>query len=227
MEPQATETPLLPLLDALLKESAPEDFTTKAWLLPPVPAPIDKSLRGFSLAAETIGDLDYKKRYADWQERQRCLRDWRAHLLESHLKDGDATDETPSISKAIFGSDRWREIFDQVAYLQRWAATRAHESARKHAAIGTARNRVCDIHHRACQRMTEIDAAAHLEIAKVNDQGAEAINRVIHAAQQDVLIVSATAVQRINTQTRYVLNLDENTSTTSVTDWLTSHDLES
>jgi hypothetical protein len=142
-------------------------------------------------------------------------------VVEKILR-GDDVD----LGAALVGTSRWEEMFDQIHDLHSWARTRAEETMRKYKAFADGFTRIATIVSRCKQRMSQVLRSAEEQSAKLSDSDVDSRNAITARVRLDLTTVSEMAVQRINVQTRQVLDLDENTASISVEDWLTNHGLE-
>lgn len=168
----------------------------------------------------------------DWEERQRRIHGWidfmQAHrapdaeALAQKIHAGDEID----FAEDIIGSPKWHEMMTELQELMAWGERRWAESARKHRELADGFNRIATIIDRSRERMTEIANRATPEIEKLADGDTGGRNKLIKAARREVNTVSKTAVGQVNTQTRRVLDLDENTAAYTVAEWLEMHGID-
>ncbi len=219
----SSSTAIHPMIDALLQEPQPP-CPKFPYSIPDGAGWVDQAMAGFLLAAQSVHEADSRHRLADWRERQDKLLGFRSALDREALP-RDAAVGQVSVSKAIFGTDRRQEIMDDLQAMLQWAARIAKESARKLEAIEKGLGRVLVVCDSATARVREIDQQAHEDISRVNPSDTQAIDLIVATAHQAALAAAKVAVQKINTQTRFLLNLDENTTAVSVGDWLERHGL--
>lgn len=226
-------TVIHPYIDALLQEPKPRKFDYPESQLPDNPAPIDRSRVGYVLAVKHVADADYQQLLADWRERQDTLLGFRSELdkestaaMSSAASTVDSRASDEELARAMFGTARWAEILDEIERMQVWGAQRSDESARKASQFTKGIGRVEAIRERMQKELSEVFARAqklHDELGPEADPAAK--QRVLERAEQQAKALSDKAVQQINTQTRYILNLDDNTATVSTSDWLTRRGL--
>lgn len=225
----SSSTAIHPMIDALLREPQPP-CAEFPYSIPNGAGWVDQALAGFLLAAKSVHEADSRHRLVDWRERQDKLLGLRSVLDREALPRDAAVGQLVaegqvSVSKAIFGTDRRQEIMDDLQAMLQWAARIAKESARKLEAIEKGLGRVLVVCDSSTARVCEIDQQAHEDISRVNPSDTQAIDLIVDAAHQAALAATKVAVQKINTQTRFLLNLDENTTAVSVGDWLERHGL--
>ncbi|WP_146190919.1 hypothetical protein [Mycobacteroides abscessus] len=196
-------------------------------------SPIDRAISGFMKAARRVDDSDYEVARMDWEERQRRIRGWIDYLEAHRAPDAESLAQKIlaggeiDFSADIIGSPKWDEMMTEFQELMAWCARRSTESARKHRELADGFERIATIIERSKERMTEIAHRATPEIEKLADGGdTEGRDRLIKAARREVNTVSKTAVGQVNTQTRRVLDLDENTAAYTVTEWLEMHEID-
>ncbi|MEU9809188.1 hypothetical protein [Mycobacterium sp. NPDC050853] len=137
--------------------------------------------------------------------------------------------------EAADDSDRIREAADwldrQNALLEGRTppVDNAPESRRKYLALASGIIDVEKIRRRAGRRLRDIDTtAAHTaELLKQCSVGrpSDIDGAVDGATRHERIVISVTAVQMINSQTRAVLALGEATAAMTVDEWLASHGL--
>ncbi|MBE5507649.1 hypothetical protein E3G54_004984 [Mycobacteroides abscessus] len=222
-------TAVHPMIDALLLEPQPP-CVVFPYSIPDSPGWVDQALAGFLLAAKSVHDATFQYRLADWRARQDKLLGFRSILdreaLPRDIALGQLVAEGKvSVSKAIFGTDRRQEMMDEMQTMLQWAAQLAEESARKLDGIDKGVARVLEICNSCSTRVREIDQQAHEDISRVDPAATPTIDSIVDTAHHKALAVTKVAVQKIKTQTRFLLNLDENTVAVSVDDWLVRHGL--
>lgn len=195
-------------------------------------SPIDRAISGFLQAARRVNDSDFEIAVMDWQERQRRIHGWidfmQAHrapdaeTLAQKILAGDPID----FSAGIVGSQKWHEMMTDLHELMAWGERRWAESARKHRELADGFNRIATVIDRSRGRMTEIAHRATPEIEKLAEGDTAGRDKLIKAARREVNTVSKTAVSQVNTQTRRMLYLDENTAVYTVTEWLEMHEID-
>ena len=80
-------------------------------------------------------------------------------------------------------------------------------------------------HQRYERRRSEIAAEAETRIGQLSREDAVVRDQIVAAGRSDITVVSKTACEPINAQTRRVLDLDDRTDTVSVSEFLASHGL--
>lgn len=194
--------------------------------------PIDRAISGFLLAFQRINDTDHDIAYMDWEARQRRANSW-VDYLEAHrapdqesLAQKIAAGGRVDFAADIIGSPKWDEMMTEFHELLAWGARRLDESDRKQTVFRDCLLDISTIIRRSKERMNEIVVQASPEIDKVPAENTEGRDKLIKAARRQVTTVSKTAVGRISTQTRRVLDLDENTTAYTVAEWLEMHGID-
>ncbi|WP_457226647.1 hypothetical protein [Mycobacteroides abscessus] len=195
-------------------------------------SPIDRAISGFLQAARRVNDSDFEIAFMDWEERQRRIHGWIDYLEAHRASDAETLAQkilagNPiDFSADIIGSPKWDEMMTEFQELMAWCARRSTESARKHRELADGFERIATIIERSKERMTEIAHRATPEIEKLAEGDTAGRDRLIKAARREVNTVSKTAVSQVNTQTRRMLDLDENTAVYTVTEWLEMHEID-
>lgn len=228
--------PLLGIVETLLREDRPPplmqqsaDSRPSAGPLPT--SPLGKAIRGFGLAVEAVVDSDDAVVSADWERRQNTLRRWRDQM-QSDAPIDPAADVAARIvrgEKVDLGEEiapRWKEMLTDLQEAMLWASRRSAETERKAKALFDGHKRCETIERRAKERMAEIVYAAEARIAERPEEDVAGRQALIAEAQQEVRVVSETAIQRVSVQTRHILDLDDNTAAISVGEWLARHLLD-
>lgn len=188
------------MLRSMLREGPPRpDKQTGA--LGSGPPPVMRACIGFDAAAKRVLARDHAEALAHWEAR-------RPRLLEIHRSlggDEEALAHRPDVVSVV-----------QAMWDERTAALRA--SSCKRDVIGAAVVRVCRILHRLGQRNTEVYSMMKPTLSAAATLGDQA--SALREMQSDMNNVAETAAARVNTQTRRVLDLDDDTRSVVVRKWL-------
>lgn len=92
--------------------------------------------------------------------------------------------------------------------------------------IGEGHRQIGAVIDRARQRIVEILDKARKRIGEVPPENVQRQKALVLAVQHEISNISEIGVKRINTQTRRVLDMDENTSPISVAEWLSRHGID-
>lgn len=220
------QSPLVLLIDKLLLDPKPVRKLRDTPLLPDTPTLIDKALEGLYVAIDTVSNSDYEQREKDWYHRRDFLLECRTKLTHRDSPAAVSLVNSP-IGQA---SDGGRgagvdEMLNDIQAESRLAQQRALESSRKHKAFAKSLQRATKIYAQYEQAINNISRTAEQQVSRVGMDSQAAVDQIIAEATDSAEAASKSAAQRINNQTRYVLNLDENTTMISVPDWLDRHNL--
>ncbi|SKO14265.1 Uncharacterised protein [Mycobacteroides abscessus subsp. bolletii] len=210
------EPPLLPLIDKLLIEPKPVRRLRDTPLMAEAPTAVEKSLEGLYLAIDTVANGDFIQREKDWYQRRDFLLECRTALTQSDPSDSVA--DTAAAEKS-------QRMFSKIQTESRLAQQRALESTRKHKAFAKSLQRATNIYAQYERAINNISRTAEQQVGRVGLDNQAAVDQIIAEAAYNAEAASNSAAQRINNQTRYVLNLDENTAPISIIDWLDRHNL--
>ncbi|RFD25709.1 hypothetical protein MUBE_07735 [Mycobacterium uberis] len=222
--------PLITVVDALLNEPRPAPF--EPYQVPDGSFPLAHATTGLYLAANAIAEADYARAVLDWQKRQQILQRWRKRL-QSHpvshtrLVAMEMTRDTrPTLKKRCgLDTDQYETMLTTLELIFRWPQLRDAERARKHRSLADRFFSVSTIFRRCEQRTHEILQHAKIRIEALDPSDHAGRNQIIASAHRDLETTSETAIGRINTQTRRILDLDESTAGISVKQWLHDHGL--
>lgn len=183
------------------------------------------------MAIDTVANSDYEQREKDWYHRRDFLLECRTKLTDPDSQAGDqAAAEALVNSLTGQSGDGGRgpgvdEMLNDIQTESRLAQQRALESNRKHKAFAKSLQRATKIYAQYEQAINNISRTAEQQVGRVGMDNQTAVDQIISHATDNAEAASNSAAQRINNQTRYVLNLDENTTVISVSDWLDRHNL--
>lgn len=210
------EPPLLPLIDKLLIEPKPVRRLRDTPPMAQAPTAVVKSLEGLYLAIDPVANSDFIQREKDWYQRRDFLLECRTALTQSASAD--------SVADTVAAEESQR-MFSKIQTESRLAQQRALESTRKHKAFAKSLGRASAIYAKYERALDNIHDSAEHQVRRVGINNKAAVDQVLQQAADAAESASTAAIQRINNQTRYILNLDENTTSIIVTDWLDRHNL--
>lgn len=208
--------------------------------------PVVRADAGFVLACNAVSASNHAVLVAEWEDRQQRLKGWLARLeaekaenrmgqmsdrdIAALIGTGQMSDR--DFAAALIGTRHWEAMSAEVMLLLERASRCRHESAEKHGVIAACHARVRDIIGRTDERMKEVAVETEARMARLPTDARLALREdvaalaAIEASLHDQFAaVIATAVQKINAQTRRVLDLDQHTAGVSVKEWLCGHDL--
>lgn len=225
------QSPLVLLIDKLLLDPKPVRKLRDTPLLPDTPTLIDKALEGLYVAIDTVSNSDYEQREKDWYHRRDFLLECRTKLTDADSQAGDQA-AAQALVNPLTGqaSDGIRgpgvnAMLNDIQTESRLAQQRALESTRKHKAFAKSLQRATNIYAQYERAINNISRTAEQQVGRVGLDNQAAVDQIIAEAADNAEAASNSAAQRINNQTRYVLNLDENTAPISIIDWLDRHNL--
>lgn len=227
---QQASHPLITVVDALLNEPRPAPF--EPYKVPDGAFPLAHATTGLYLAANAIAEADYHRAVSDWQKRQQILQKWRKRLESrpvphTRLVTMDITRGTQPTLKRRRGldTDQYETMLTTLELIFRWPQLRDAERARKHRSLADRFSSVSTIFRRCEQRTHEILQHAKNRIEALEPSDHAGRTQIVASAHYDLATTSETAIGRINTQTRRILDLDETTASISVKEWLRDHGL--
>lgn len=192
--------------------------------------PIEQALAGLGLAVNAIIQADHAAHLSDWEQRHNQLLEWHTFLQEHPIPDENESGPAiargeMTVTEALLGTDRWGEIFDDMAELTRWRSQRHMESARKHRALADSEKRAIDIYRRSDERVQQIRKSKNRKIKRLGGGDPDRRDQIIQDGNREVDAISEVAVNRTHALIRQVLDLDENTAVISTAEWLARHGL--
>ncbi len=174
--------------------------------------PVDEARLVFDAAVQYVSvgiDCDA---LADWKWRQGRLKGW----LEVLRREPSAVSVERFGPSMIVGESVGRgeleALVDDVAELLAEAGRRCDETERMHRAVGSALRRVGMIMKRCVERRAEIGAATEERLQQISPEDTAAQQAAIEAAYPDLIVLSETACEQINAQTRRVLDAHRRTA---------------
>lgn len=194
-----------------LDERPPQEFPLSSAALDAfgaAGAAMDHAGRGFGLAVQALRRADYATQLQQWGERQRLARQWLTELQQAG-PGGNFTD-----LRACIDEVGWDSLKQALVIGRRSNVTvEAYQQIRA----------VID---RATERLAEVTDSTRARAEQMPPDESEQRRVLAQQAHHEMTNIRRVGVQRINTQTRRVLDLLDSTATVTVDEWLARHGLD-
>lgn len=195
------------------------------------PEPINRAYVGLARAINTVLESDYDAHVRDFDERRDRLLDWREHLTAHPIPDPEVSAAAigrgeMTTSVALFGTDRWEEMYDDLSAMLLWAAQRSQETSRKFTVVVSVEKRAIDYVTRSSAQVQQLVKSATRKMNRLPDDATERRQQITAAAEDNIAAVNAVVLRRVRALIREVLDLDEGTAAIPTDEWLRRHGLD-
>jgi hypothetical protein len=180
--------------------------------------PIDDALLLFEAAVEYVAVQHAARVVGCWECRQRTLNGWRETLrhvpgpisLEAVADSGRV--HRVELEAVLVGTGYWQYLVDDIDELLWLRARRHEETEHMHRVVASARERLAMIIKRCVERRAEISATTQARLQAISPEATAAQESVMESAYPDLIVLSETAYEQINAQTRRVLDTYRSTA---------------
>ena len=180
--------------------------------------PIDDALLLFEAAVEYVAVQHGARVVGCWEQRQWKLNGWRETLrhmpgpisLEA-VADSGRVDRV-ELEAALVSIGYWQYLVDDIDEMLWLRARRYEETEHMQRVVASARERLAMIMKRYVERRAEISAAAQARLQTISLEAPAAQESVMESAYPDLIVLSETACEQINAQTRRVLDTYRSTA---------------
>lgn len=184
--------------------------------------PIDEALLVFEAAVEYVAIRNNYDAVADWKRRQAKLNGWLGVLQREPAPMSDEqfaasivacgrVDPT-ELEAVLVGTRHTAALLDDIAEVIAEHQREHEETERMNRAVARGRERVRMIMKRCVERRAEISAATEERLQQISPEDAASQKLAIEAAYPDLIVLSETACEQINAQTRRVLDAHRRTA---------------
>lgn len=184
--------------------------------------PIDETLLVFEAAVEYVAVRNNYDAVTDWKRRQAKLNGWLEILRRepppmSDEQFGVSTLACGSVNRTeleavLIGTRHSATLLTGIAEVIEEQRRRCEETDRMNRAVARGRERVAMIMQQCVKRRAEISAATEERLQQIWPGDTPSRKSAIEATYPDLIVLSETACEQINAQTRSVLDAHRRTA---------------
>ena len=116
------------------------------------------------------------------------------------------------LEAVLVGTGYWQYLVDDIDELLVLRARRCEETEHMHRVVASARERLAMIMSRCVERRAEISSATEARLQAISPEAPAAHESVMESGHADLIVLSETACEQINAQTRRVLDTHRSTA---------------
>ncbi|MCA2353436.1 hypothetical protein [Mycobacterium intracellulare] len=184
--------------------------------------PIDEALLVFEAAVDYVAVCNDYDAVADWKRRQAKLNGWLEVLRREPPPMSDeqfaasmitcGTLNRTELDAVLVGTRHSAALLNDIVQVITEQQRRCEETERTNLAVARGRERVAIIMKRCVKRRAEISEATEVRLQQISPEDTSARKSAIEAAYPDLIVLSETACEQINAQTRRVLDVHRRTA---------------